>query len=119
MAKTSSEILRLIAGEGYYAFQKIDDYNRDDIRLRREDGSEPHIENYPYRVNQIPSYMFEEFLRDGLICEDGLDSEGSRIYRRTRKAEHIVKVLETKHASVAALLACANIIQDAPAAREP
>jgi hypothetical protein len=86
MTKSKSEILQLLAGGGYCARQRKDDFNRDDIRLRREDGSASHIENYPYRVNQIPSYMFEEFLREGLIQEDGLDPEGSKIFRATPKA---------------------------------
>jgi hypothetical protein len=86
MTKSKSEILQLLAGGDYCARQRKDDFNKDDIRLKREDGSASHIENYPYRVNQIPSYMFEEFLREGFLHEAGLDSEGSKIFRATPKA---------------------------------
>jgi hypothetical protein len=86
MTKSKSEILHLLAGGDYCARQRKDDFNRDDIHLKREDGSLSHIENYPYRVNQIPSYMFEEFLREGLLQEAGRDSEGSKIFRSTPKA---------------------------------
>jgi hypothetical protein len=86
MAQSKTDILQLLASGVYHAVQRMDDRSGDDIRLRREDGVRAEIDNYPYRVNQIPAYMFDEFLRDGLIHEDGTDDQGGKIFRSTDKA---------------------------------
>jgi hypothetical protein len=86
MTKTKLDFLALIASGAYYILQKKDDRNREDICIRREDGLPVEIPNYPYRNNQMPAYMFDEFLREGVIAQDGTDELGGTIFRMPSKA---------------------------------
>ncbi len=81
MRKSKQDFLELIASGDYYALQKCDDPNREDIAIRREDGLAGEIENYPYRTNQMPAYIFDELVRDGLIEKVGTDEKGGAIFR--------------------------------------
>jgi hypothetical protein len=81
MGKSKQDFLALIASGAYYALQKREDRNREDISIRREDGLPVEINNYPYRNNQMPAYVFDEFLRDGILKEDGTDELGGTIFR--------------------------------------
>jgi len=81
MRLTKSEFMDLIATGEYFAVQKKEDRNRDDIRMKREDGKAAEIQNYPYRLNQIPAYIFDELLRDRILIQDGTDEHGGTVYR--------------------------------------
>jgi hypothetical protein len=81
MRRSKLDFLELMASGTYYALQKRDDRNREDICLRREDGLAAEIHNYPYRINQIPAYIFDEFVREGLLKADGTDELGGTIFR--------------------------------------
>jgi hypothetical protein len=86
MSKSKNEFQELFATGAYYALQKKDDRNREDISIRREDGLDAEIHNYPYRTNQMPAYIFDEFVRKGiLVAQDGKDELGGTIFRRTEK----------------------------------
>jgi hypothetical protein len=89
MAKTKLDFLALIASGAYYVLQKRDDRNREDICVRREDGLPVEIPNYPYRNNQMPAYMFDEFLSEGVIEQDGTDELGGTIFRMPVKARQL------------------------------
>lgn len=87
MSMTYEEFRALLQSGAYYALRKKDDANREDIRIRREDGRPDEIPNYPYRNNQIPAYIFDALLRGGFIEEDGVDALGGRIFRATKKRQ--------------------------------
>ncbi len=65
--------------------QKKHDRHRDDITIRREDGLPAEIQNYPYRINQMPTYIFDEFVREGILEQDGTDETGATIFRPAKK----------------------------------
>lgn len=77
--------MELIASGEYYVLQKRHDRNRDDITLRREDGVPAEIHNYPYRINQLPTYIFHDFLNEGFLKEDGTDELGGIVFRPAGK----------------------------------
>jgi hypothetical protein len=81
MRKSKEEFKALLASGDYYALQKKNDWNRDDITLMREDGRPAEIHNYPYRINQMPTYMFHELLDEGVLKQDGTDEHGGTIFR--------------------------------------
>ena len=81
MRLTKSELVALIMTGEYFAVMKKDDWNRDDIAIKRQDGAPADIQNYPYRVNQMPTYIFDELVRDGLLLEAGIDERGGTIFR--------------------------------------
>jgi len=81
MRMSREELVELILTGDYYAIQKKDDYNRVDILLRREDGRPAQIQNYPYRTNQVPAYLFDELVREGILRPDGADENGATIFR--------------------------------------
>jgi len=81
MRLSEMDLRELIASGDYHLVQKKADWNRDDILIKREDGSPAKIENYPYRINQLPSYLFDRLLREGTIRSDGKDQEGGTIFR--------------------------------------
>jgi len=83
MRKSEADFLELMATGEYYALQKKDDLNREDISIRREDGLALEMYNYPYRVNQMPAYIFDKFVREGLLQDDGTDELGGTIFRAT------------------------------------
>jgi len=83
--KSKQDFLELLASGEYYALQKKDDLNREDIRMRREDGRAAEIYNYPYRINQMPAYIFDEFVREASLTQDGTDELGGTIFRVTEK----------------------------------
>ncbi|MGO9547826.1 MAG: hypothetical protein ACLPPF_23960 [Rhodomicrobium sp.] len=85
MRKSKEDFMELVASGDYYAIQKKHDRNRDDIMLRREDGVPAEIQNYPYRINQLPTYIFEDFLREGILQQDGTDEAGATIFRPAKK----------------------------------
>ncbi len=85
MRKSKQDFLELFASGSYHALQKRDDLNREDICIRREDGLPAEIVNYPYRINQIPAYIFEEFVIEGYLKQDGTDELGGAIFRITEK----------------------------------
>ncbi len=76
MRKSKNDFKELIASGEYYVLQKSHDRNRDDLTLKREDGLPAEIPNYPYRVNQMPTYIFHELLGEGFLEEDGADELG-------------------------------------------
>jgi hypothetical protein len=86
MGKSKLDFLDLLASGAYYVLQRKDDRNREDISIRRRDGLHVEIHNYPYRNNQVPAYMFDEFLEEGFIEQDGTDELGGAIFRMTGKA---------------------------------
>jgi hypothetical protein len=86
MRKSSQDFLELFVSGTYYALQKKDDPNREDICIRREDGLPAEIQNYPYRTNQVPAYIFDEFVREHFLKEDGTDEFGGTIFRATEDA---------------------------------
>jgi hypothetical protein len=86
MRKSSQDFLELFLSGTYYALQKKDDLNLEDICVRREDGLAAEIQNYPYRTNQVPAYIFDEFLREGFLVKDGTDELGGTIFRATEEA---------------------------------
>jgi len=81
MRMSREELVGLILTGDYYAIQKKDDYNREDILLRREDGRPAQIQNYPYRTNQVPAYLFDELVRERILRPDGADENGATIFR--------------------------------------
>jgi len=81
MRKTKEEFKALLASGDYYALQKKNDWNRDDITIMREDGLPAEIHNYPYRINQMPTYMFHELLDEGVLKQDATDEHGGTIFR--------------------------------------
>ena len=85
MRKSKADFMELIASGEYYVVQKIHDRNRDDLTLRREDGLPAEIHNFPYRINQMPTYIFHEFLSEGVIKQDGTDELGGTIFRPAKK----------------------------------
>ncbi|MGO8955412.1 MAG: hypothetical protein ACLPWS_06495 [Rhodomicrobium sp.] len=87
MRKSKEEFKALLASGEYYALQKKNDWNRDDITVMREDGLSAEIHNYPYRINQMPTYIFHELLSEGVLKEDGTDEHGGTIFRMTENGE--------------------------------
>ena len=85
MRKSKKDFVELIASGEFYVLQKLNDWNRDDIILKREDGNPAEIYNFPYRVNQLPTYIFSELLEEGALKEDGTDELGNTIYRPAGK----------------------------------
>jgi hypothetical protein len=85
MSKTKSEFVELLASGAYYVLQRHCDLNRDDISIKREDGSAAEIYNYPYRINQMPAYIFDELVRDGVLREDGKADCGGTVFRVNKK----------------------------------
>jgi hypothetical protein len=85
MRLSKPDFLSLIACGDYYALQKRDDRNREDVCLKREDGLPANIQNYLYRTNQIPAYIFDEFVSQRLLEPDGTDERGGTIFRATKK----------------------------------
>jgi hypothetical protein len=83
MRKSKEDFIELIASGDYYVVLKKNDWNRDDITVVREDGKPAEIHNYPYRINQMPTYMFHEFLNQGILKEDYIDEDGHTIFRST------------------------------------
>ena len=81
MRLSEMDLLELIQSGEYHLVQRKDDWNRDDILFKREDGDPAKIENYPYRINQLPSYIFDRLLREGTLRPDGKDQEGGTIFR--------------------------------------
>jgi hypothetical protein len=81
MRLSEMDLLELIASGEYHLVQRKDDWNRDDILFKREDGRPARIENYPYRINQLPSYLFDRLVREGTLRPDGKDREGGTIFR--------------------------------------
>jgi len=81
MRLTKSELIALMMTGEYFAVMKRDDWNRDDIAIKREDGAPADIQNFPYRINQMPTYVFDELVRDGLLLEAGRDDRGGTIFR--------------------------------------
>jgi hypothetical protein len=81
---SKEELVHLILTGDYYATQRKDDWSREDIRMMREDGLSAEIQNYPYRVNQIPAYLFDELVREGVLRQDGIDENGGAIFRVSR-----------------------------------
>ena len=81
MRMTKSELIALIMTGEYFAVMKRGDWNRDDIALKRNDGVPADIQNFPYRVNQMPTYIFDELVRDGILLEAGRDQWGGTIFR--------------------------------------
>lgn len=86
MSLTKEQFLDLLTSGDYHVLQKKDDCNREDIVIRREDGRACEIENYPYRKNQLPAYIFDEFIRSGILSEDVKDELAGTIFRATQKA---------------------------------
>lgn len=88
MRMLKKDFVELIASGQYYVLQKSHDRNRDDIALKREDGLPAEVHNYPYRVNQMPTYIFHELLDEGFLKEDGTDDLGNIAFRPvSRKRE--------------------------------
>jgi hypothetical protein len=85
MAKSKQDFLALIACGAWYVIQKEDDWNREDIAIRREDGLPVAIPNYPYRDNQMPAYIFDELLKERIIEETGKNKCGGTIFRMASK----------------------------------
>ena len=81
MRLSEIDLLELLASGEYHLVQRKDDWNRDDILIKREDGGPAKIENYPYKINQLPSYLFDRLLREGTLRPDGKDQEGGTIFR--------------------------------------
>lgn len=81
MRLSEIDLLELIASGEYHLVQRKDDWNRDDILIKREDGGAAKIENFPYRINQLPSYLFDRLLKEGTLRPDGKDQEGGTIFR--------------------------------------
>jgi hypothetical protein len=81
MRKSKADFLELLASGDYYVLQKEHDRNLDDIVLKREDGLPAEIQNYPYRINQMHTYIFREFLEEGFLKEAGTDELGGTVFR--------------------------------------
>jgi Protein of unknown function (DUF3800) len=93
MRLSAVELLKLIATREYYLVQKRDDWNRDDIRIRREDGGPAKIENYPYRINQFPSMqsIYNDF--QNLLASDndtGMVIVDSRVKHLNTPVAHAI-----------------------------
>jgi hypothetical protein len=86
MRKSKLDFRELMASGEYYALQKKEDRNREDISLQRVDGLAAEIHNYPYRTNQLPAYIFDDFVREGFLERAGTDELGGTIFRVTAKA---------------------------------
>jgi len=84
MRKSKADFMELLAGGEFYVLQKKHDCNLDDIALKREDGAPAEIENYPYRVNQMPTYIFRDLLEGGIIEVAGTDELGGTVFRPVR-----------------------------------
>jgi hypothetical protein len=89
MGRPNMDFLNLIAAGSYYLLQKRDDRNREDISIQRDDGVCAGIHNYPYRLNQMPAYIFDELVREGMLEQSGSDERGL-IFRATEKARQMV-----------------------------
>lgn len=85
MRKSKADFVDLVSSGEYYVLQKRQDRNRDDITLKREDGLPAEIHNFPYRINQMPTYIFNELLEEGFLKEDAADEQGGIIFRPARK----------------------------------
>jgi hypothetical protein len=85
MRLTKSELIGLIETGDYFAVMRKDDWNRDDIRIKRDDGEPANIQNFPYRINQMPTYIFDELVRSGVLLEAGTDDQGGTIFRLNRR----------------------------------
>jgi hypothetical protein len=81
MRKSKSDFVELMASGEYYVLHKADDRNHDDLTLKRFDSQPCEIQNYPYRLNQLPSYIFNELVREGLLTEAGKAECGGVIFR--------------------------------------
>ena len=81
MRKSKADFQELLATGEYYVLQKQHDLNLDDIALMREDGAPAGIENYPYRINQLPTYIFRDFLAAGVLKAAGTDELGGSVFR--------------------------------------
>ena len=81
MRKSKADFVELLASGDYFVLQKGHDRNLDDIALRREDGQPAEIQNYPYRINQMPTYIFRELLEEGFLKEAGTDEQGGTVFR--------------------------------------
>jgi len=81
MGKSKADFLELLATGEYYVLQKRHDWNLDDIALKRADGARAEIQNYPYRINQMPTYIFRELLAGGFIETAGTDELGGTVFR--------------------------------------
>jgi hypothetical protein len=77
MRKSKTDFEALLTSGEYYVLQKQNDRNLDDIALKREDGQPAEIHNYPYRINQIPAYIFLDLLADGFLAETGTGEHGT------------------------------------------
>jgi len=77
MTKSKAEFLELLASGEFYVLQKKHDCNLDDISVKREDGQPADIQNYPYRINQMPTYIFRELLAEGFLKEAGTSEYGT------------------------------------------
>jgi hypothetical protein len=86
MRKSKADFVELIASGEYCVLHKVHDRNHDDLALKREDGQPAEVQNYPYRINQLPAYIFNEFVSEGLLKEDGTAECGGTIFRATDKA---------------------------------
>ncbi len=85
MRLTKSELVALIETGDYHVVMKKNDWNRDDIFINREDGTPADIQNFPYRINQMPTYLFDELVRNNTLIESGLDDQGGTIFRLSAK----------------------------------
>ena len=88
MRMSREELLDLVLTGDHYAIQRKDDWNREDIRIKREDRLVAEIQNYPYRISQMPAYLFDELVREEVLRQDGIDEDGGTIFRvseRSRK----------------------------------
>jgi len=81
MRKSKFDFMELIASGDYYVLQRKDDRDWNDIKVKREDGLPAEIHNYPYRINQLPAYLFRELISEVFLREDGSDEHGGTIYR--------------------------------------
>jgi hypothetical protein len=81
MGLSKADFLELLATGEYYVLQKKYDWNLVDITLKRGDGAPAEIENYPYRINQMPAYIFRDFLAEGFLKAAGTDELGGTLFR--------------------------------------
>jgi hypothetical protein len=77
MRKSKADFMELLATGQYFVLQKEHDRNLDDIALKREDGLPAEVQNYPYRVNQMPTYIFRELLDEGFLKDAGTGEQGT------------------------------------------
>ena len=88
MRRSKADFQELLASGDYYVLQKEHDRNLDDITMKREDGLPADIQNFPYRIDQMPTYIFHELLEEGFLAEAGTDEQGGTVFRpagKTRK----------------------------------